>query len=68
MGEPEAKPLIPRLEMSETPRTDAFVDSLPPIPMQDPQSCARAVREVLMSFAEFARELEREGRRKVWPH
>jgi hypothetical protein len=57
------------LERSETPRTDAFIDTLPIIPMSEgPVEAARAMREVLVMWAEFAKELERELARKVWPH
>jgi len=53
---------------SETPRVDAFIDQLPIIPMTDPLTTASAVREVLVAWSDFARELERELQRKVWPH
>lgn len=53
---------------SETPRTDAFIDQLPIIPMSDPMTTASAIREVLLAWSDFARELERENARKVWPH
>lgn len=53
---------------SETPRVDAFIDTLPIIPMTDPITTAKALREVLIAWSDFARELERELGRKVWPH
>lgn len=55
-------------QRSETPRVDAFIDTLPIIPMSDPITTATAVREVLIAWSDFARELERELARKVWPH
>lgn len=53
--------------LSETPRTDAFIDALPPVRMDDPISAAHDVRALMIRWAEFARELEREVGRKVWP-
>ena len=57
------------LERSETPRTDAFIDTLPVIPMSEgPVVAAQAMREHMIAWAKFARELELECARKVWPH
>lgn len=57
------------LDRSETPRTDSFIGTLPPIPMgEGPMVAAQAMREHMIAWAEFARELERELARKVWPH
>ena len=53
---------------SETPRTDAFIEQMPMIPMRDPLETAGAVRALIIAWSEFARELERELGRKVWPH
>jgi len=36
--------------------------------MTDPITTAKALREVLIAWSDFARELERELGRKVWPH
>jgi hypothetical protein len=53
---------------SETPRTDAFIEQMPFVPLTDPLAAATAVRELIIRWSEFARELERECGRKVWPH
>ena len=53
---------------SDTPRTDAFIDAMPVIPMRNPEETAHAIREILIGWAEFSRGLERELARKVWPH
>jgi hypothetical protein len=53
---------------SETPRTDAFIEQMPFVPMNDPMTTAAAVRELIIAWSGFARELERECARKVWPH
>ena len=63
-------PLVPWVDdRSDTPRTDAFIDTLPPIPMNNgPVVAAEAMRAHMIAWAEFARGLERELSRKVWPH
>lgn len=63
-------PIVPWVdERSDTPRTDAFIDTLPPIPMHlGPVTAAEAMRHHMIQWAEFARGLERELARKVWPH
>lgn len=55
-------------DRSATPRTDAFIEQLPFVSLSDPMTAAKGVREVMIAWAEFARELERELGRKVWPH
>jgi hypothetical protein len=55
--------------VSATPRTDAFVATLPPIRMNEgPLVAAQDMREQMIMWAEFARGLEVECARKVWPH
>jgi hypothetical protein len=53
---------------SETPRVDAFIEQLPFVSLADPIVAAQGVREMMLAWADFARELERELGRKVWPH
>lgn len=56
-------------DRSETPRTDAFIDTLPIIPMNEgPLVAAEAMRVHMLAWADFARALEREVNHKVWPH
>lgn len=58
-----------RLDESDTPRVDDFIETLPPIPFDEgPLVAASAVRAQMVAWAEFARGLERELSRKVWPH
>ena len=56
-------------DRSDTPRTDAFIQTLPNIPLNEgPLRAAEAMSEYMRAFAEYARALERECARKVWPH
>lgn len=54
-------------ERSETPRTDAFVEGLAPVRLDDPITAAQDVRDLMIRWAEFARMLEAESAAKVWP-
>ena len=55
-------------DVSDTPRVDRFVNEMPATPMpKSAEEAVQAITRLMVLWADFARDLERECAKKVWP-